>query len=101
DPYYNQSLRSQCPSSGGDSNLSPLDLQTRVVFDNKYYKNLINFSGLFHSDQTLWSGGDWTVAQLVHTYAMDQVRFFRDFATGMINIKPLLAPNCKYCGKVN
>ncbi|EFJ23854.1 hypothetical protein SELMODRAFT_415383 [Selaginella moellendorffii] len=43
-----------------------------------------------------WSGGDWTVAQLVHTYAMDQVRFFRDFATGMINmgnLKPLLAPN--------
>ncbi|EFJ24033.1 hypothetical protein SELMODRAFT_102882 [Selaginella moellendorffii] len=106
-PYYNQSLRSQCPSSGGDSNLSPLDLQTPVVFDNKYYKNLINFSGLFHSDQTLWSGGDWTVAQLVHTYAMDQARFFQDFATGMINmgnLKPLLAPNGqirKYCGKVN
>ncbi|EFJ24435.1 hypothetical protein SELMODRAFT_101384, partial [Selaginella moellendorffii] len=59
---YNQSLRSQCPSSGGDSNLSPLDLQTPVVFDNKYYKNFINFSGLFHSDQRLWSGGDWTVA---------------------------------------
>ncbi|URE47848.1 Peroxidase [Musa troglodytarum] len=30
-----------CPSSGGDNNLAPLDVQTPNTFDNTYFRNLI------------------------------------------------------------
>ncbi|KAH9314524.1 hypothetical protein KI387_023151, partial [Taxus chinensis] len=51
------SLQASCPLSGGDDNLSPLDLQTPNTFDNDYYTNLLTQEGLLHSDQELFNGG--------------------------------------------
>ncbi|XP_031126981.1 cationic peroxidase 1-like [Ipomoea triloba] len=34
------SLQENCPQSGGDSNLAPLDTVTSILFDNVYFKNL-------------------------------------------------------------
>ncbi|XP_020101353.1 cationic peroxidase 1-like [Ananas comosus] len=78
------SLQSNCPSSGGDNNLSPLDASTPTVFDNYYYKNLVNNKGLLHSDQQLYDGGS-TDSQ-VTTYSQNMVKFYTDFAAAMVNM---------------
>ena len=53
DSSYATSLKSVCPSTGGDSNLAPLDVTIPTTFDNAYYTNLINHKGLLQ----LFSGG--------------------------------------------
>nr|GEV62201.1 cationic peroxidase 1-like [Tanacetum cinerariifolium] len=81
--------RANCPTSGGDNNLSPLDA-TPTRFDNMYYNDLINQRGLLHTDQELFNGG--STDALVRTYASNQATFFRDFASAMVklsNLSPL------------
>nr|XP_043611353.1 cationic peroxidase 1-like [Erigeron canadensis] len=83
------SLRPNCPSSGGDNNLSPLD-SSATSFDNRYYTDLISQRGLLHSDQELFNGGS-TDAQ-VRTYSSNAATFSRDFASAMVkmsNLNPL------------
>ncbi|GLJ58500.1 hypothetical protein SUGI_1453340, partial [Cryptomeria japonica] len=99
------SLKSNCPSSSGDNNRSPLDLQTPTTFDNNYYKNLRNQKGLLHSDQQLFNGG--SADSQVTTYSTNQNTFFTDFAAAMVkmgNISPLTGTNGqirKNCRKPN
>ncbi|KAD3338110.1 hypothetical protein E3N88_33631 [Mikania micrantha] len=84
------SLRANCPSSGGDNNLSPLDVVSPTSFDNTYFTNLLNQNGLLHSDQELFNGGS-TDAQ-VRTYSSNAATFSTDFANGMVkmsNLNPL------------
>uniref|UniRef100_K4CSC1 peroxidase n=1 Tax=Solanum lycopersicum TaxID=4081 RepID=K4CSC1_SOLLC len=50
-------VKANCPQSGGDNNLSPLDITSPTSFDNAYYKNMQIQKGLFHSDQVLFNGG--------------------------------------------
>ncbi|KAK6935655.1 hem peroxidase, partial [Dillenia turbinata] len=45
DTTYATSSNSNCPSSGGDDNLSPLDASSPATFDNAFYKNLIGKKG--------------------------------------------------------
>ncbi|CAJ1970746.1 unnamed protein product [Sphenostylis stenocarpa] len=99
------SLKSNCPSTGGDTNLSPLDVTTSVLFDNAYFKNLINQKGLLHSDQQLFSGGS-TDSQ-VTAYSNDPSAFYADFASAMVkmgNLGPLTGKSGQIrtnCHKVN
>ncbi|KAK9232842.1 hypothetical protein WN943_023090 [Citrus x changshan-huyou] len=51
DSEFATSLKSNCPSSGGDDNLSQLDATSSVLFDNGYFQDLVNNKGVFHSDQ--------------------------------------------------
>ncbi|KAF8403466.1 hypothetical protein HHK36_011570 [Tetracentron sinense] len=84
------SLQSNCPSSGGDDNLSPLDATSPLVFDNAYYKNLLNNKGLLHSDQQLFNGGS-TDSQ-VTAYSTNFAAFLADFTSAMVkmsNLSPL------------
>ncbi|PKA56175.1 Cationic peroxidase 1 [Apostasia shenzhenica] len=78
------SLKSNCPSTGGDDNLSPLDLQTPTVFDNNYYNNLANQKGLLHSDQQLFNGGS-TDSQ-VNSYTTDAGKFSGDFTAAIVKM---------------
>ncbi|XP_010921098.1 cationic peroxidase 1 [Elaeis guineensis] len=90
DSSYATSLQSNCPVSGGDNNLSPLDVSTPTTFDNFYYRNLVNKKGLLHSDQQLYNGGS-TDSQ-VSSYNTNSATFFSDFAAAMVkmgNISPL------------
>ncbi|EFJ09446.1 hypothetical protein SELMODRAFT_129957 [Selaginella moellendorffii] len=107
-PTFNTSLQSQCPNvSSSDNNLVDLDQLTPVVFDNKYFVDLLNGTGVLFSDETLAIGGNSTAESLVWTYASNQTRFFLDFVTGMINMgneSPLQAPNGQIrlnCSRVN
>ena len=81
------SLKSNCPNTGSDDNLSPLDVTSPVFFDNAYYKNLVNNKGLLHSDQQLFSGGS-TDSQ-VTTYSSNPSAFFADFSNAMVKMGSL------------
>ncbi|WVY93641.1 hypothetical protein V8G54_032729 [Vigna mungo] len=90
DSDFATSTQSNCPSTDGDSNLSPLDVTTNVLFDNAYFKNLVNKKGLLHSDQQLFSGGS-TDSQ-VTTYSTSSSAFYADFSSAMVkmgNLSPL------------
>ncbi|XP_008782619.2 cationic peroxidase 1-like [Phoenix dactylifera] len=84
DSSFATSLQSNCPVSGGDSNLAPLDVSTPTIFDNFYYRNLLNKKGLLHSDQQLFNGGS-TDSQ-VSSYSTNSAKFFSDFASAMVNM---------------
>ncbi|WMV36027.1 hypothetical protein MTR67_029412, partial [Solanum verrucosum] len=99
------SLKSNCPSTGGDDTLSSLDATTPVLFDNHFYKNLVNNKGILHSDQQLYSGGS-TDSQ-VKTYSTNPITFDADFAKAMVklgNLSPLTGTNGQIrtnCRKIN
>uniref|UniRef100_A0A2N9FMD4 peroxidase n=1 Tax=Fagus sylvatica TaxID=28930 RepID=A0A2N9FMD4_FAGSY len=105
DSEFAKSLKSNCPSTGSDGNLSPLDVTSPVIFDNAYFKNLVNSKGLFHSDQQLFSGGS-TDAQ-VTTYSTSSLTFYTDFANAMVkmgNLSPLTGSSGQIrtdCKKIN
>ncbi|OIW14292.1 hypothetical protein TanjilG_21432 [Lupinus angustifolius] len=84
DSDFATSVKSKCPSSGGDSNLTSLDVTTNELFDNAYFKNLVNKKGLLHSDQQLFSGGS-TDSQ-VTTYSTSPSTFYADFSTVMVKM---------------
>eukprot|EP00253_Pinus_taeda_P008806 PITA_08806 len=89
-PSFAASVKINCPSTGGDNTLSPLDVATPTTFDNKYYSNLRDQEGLLQTDQQLVIGE--ATDSFVSTYSTDQNAFFEDFAAAMVNmgnIKPL------------
>ncbi|GJM88176.1 hypothetical protein PR202_ga04205 [Eleusine coracana subsp. coracana] len=104
---FAKTRQSGCPSTSGsgDNNLAPLDFQTPTIFENNYYKNLVNKEGLLHSDQELFNGG--ATDSQVRSYVSSQSAFFADFVTGMIkmgDITPLTGSNGqirKNCRRVN
>ncbi|GLJ14579.1 hypothetical protein SUGI_0236100 [Cryptomeria japonica] len=81
---FASSVRANCPFSGGDNNLSPLDVQTPTTFDNDYYTNLMSQQGLLHSDHELFNNG--SADSQVTTYANNRSTFFTDFAAAMVNM---------------
>ncbi|KAL5573774.1 hypothetical protein UlMin_023371 [Ulmus minor] len=94
DPNFATTRQANCPASGGDSNLAPLDISSQNRFDNGYYKDLVAQKGLLHSDQELFNNG--TQDSLVRSYSTNPLGFFRAFASAMIkmgNISPLTGTN--------
>ncbi|KAM6597548.1 hypothetical protein CsatA_008072 [Cannabis sativa] len=89
------SLKTNCSlSTDDDDKLSSLDNTSHVIFDNGYYKNLVEKKGLLHSDQQLFSGG--STDSLVTTYSEDADQFYNDFANAMIKmgqLSPLTGTN--------
>ncbi|KAI3719733.1 hypothetical protein L6452_20637 [Arctium lappa] len=83
-------LRANCPATGGDANLEPLDLVTPNSFDNNYFSNLAQRRGLLISDQTLFNGG--SADSIVQGYIDNPASFASDFAAAMVamgDIDPL------------
>ncbi|XP_044511117.1 cationic peroxidase 1-like [Mangifera indica] len=105
DSSYATSLQANCPSTGGDNNLSPLDVTSPTSFDNAYFKNLLSKKGLLHSDQELYNGGS-TDSQ-VTAYSSNLQTFKTDFGNAIIkmgNISPLTGSSGQIrtnCRKVN
>ncbi|TMW87864.1 hypothetical protein EJD97_019379 [Solanum chilense] len=99
------SVKSNCPQSGSDNDISPLDTTSPTTFDNIYYKNLRIQKGLLHSDQQLSSGG--STDSIVNTYSSNSATFFTDFSNAMVkmgNLSPLTGSNGqirKNCRKIN
>ena len=89
DPTLNssrlKSLQSLCPNNASsNTNLAPLDPVTTNRFDNVYYKNLINGSGLLQSDEALM--GDLNTASMVSNYSRFPFLFSRDFGESMVKM---------------
>ncbi|KAM0842304.1 hypothetical protein ACQ4PT_058438 [Festuca glaucescens] len=107
DAGFARSRQSNCPrtTGSGDNNLAPLDLQTPTVFENAYYKNLVQKRALLHSDQELFNGG--AADAQVRSYVSSQEAFFKDFVVGMIkmgDVAPLTGLNGqirKNCRRIN
>ncbi|XWS71926.1 hypothetical protein CRYUN_Cryun03dG0180400 [Craigia yunnanensis] len=101
-------LRKQnCPMSREDNNTAPLDA-TPTQFDTQYFKDLLQFRGLLHSDQELFTGNNGTSADaLVLYYSNNPPAFFVDFGASMIkmgNLHPLTGTNGEIrrnCRRVN
>ncbi|GLT45521.1 hypothetical protein SLA2020_193480 [Shorea laevis] len=105
DSTFATSRLRNCPQNGGDNNLAPLDTTSPTLFDNAYFKNLLNKKGLLHSDQVLFNGGS-TDSQ-VTAYGNNAGAFKTDFANAMVkmgNLSPLTGSKGqirKNCRKVN
>lgn len=79
------SLLNVCPNQDvSDTNLAPLDPVTTNKFDNNYYNNLVNNSGLLQSDQALM--GDNRTAAMVINYSKYPNLFTRDFRFSMMKL---------------
>lgn len=94
----------------GDGNkTTALDQNSTDLFDNHYFKNLMNQKGLLSSDQILYSSeeANSTTRGLVETYSSNFNAFLVDFAQSMIkmgNISPLTGSSGeirKNCSVVN
>ncbi|KAL1832020.1 hypothetical protein DCAR_0102037 [Daucus carota subsp. sativus] len=104
-------IQNTCPAENGDGNKTvPLDRNSVDLFDNQYYKNLLDGQGLFASDQSLATGNETlteTTRPIVELYSQQNQRFLDDFVTSMIkmaNISPLTGTDGeirKNCRKVN
>ena len=92
DNSYYARLVAACPRSGGDNNLSPLDLVSPAKFDNYYFKNLVSEQGLLNSDGELFTKSQGKAMETVKAYAEDEELFLKQFAESMVkmgNISPL------------
>lgn len=104
---YYRDLKSVCPRSGGNNNISPLDFASPVKFDNTYFKLILWGKGLLTSDEVLLTGKVRNTMKLVKAYAENESLFFQQFARSMIkmgNISPLIGFNGevrKNCRQVN
>lgn len=105
DAGFASTRRRNCPTSGGNGNLAPLDLVTPNSFDNNYFKNLVQRKGLLETDQVLFNGG--STDNIVTEYSRDPTAFKSDFAAAMIkmgDIQPLTGSEGQIrniCGVVN
>lgn len=104
-PIFAVLRKQNCPLSGGDDNLAPLELQSPNLFGINYYQNLVGRGGLLHSDQELFNKGSQD--SLVIQYSINPVLFFKDFAAAMVkmgSISPLTGTEGQIrlnCRKVN
>lgn len=87
-------LQNLCPINGDGNKTTVFDRDSADLFDNHYFKNLVNNRGLLGSDQVLFSSSlaDSTTKSIVESYSSNNKLFFDDFANSMIkmgNISPL------------
>jgi peroxidase len=84
--------RTVCPYTGGDANMAPLKPQAPDVFDNGYFRDLMDRRVLLRSDQALYDGGNGTTDALVRAYAANGTAFAADFAAAMVRMGNLGPP---------
>lgn len=81
-------LQNICPNQDdSDSKLAPLDSTTTNRFDNAYYSNLVNNTGVLQSDQALML--DNTTASMVLSYSNYPSLFSKDFGASMVKMANL------------
>ncbi|CAA2967385.1 peroxidase 10 [Olea europaea subsp. europaea] len=100
DSSFLLNLQSTCSDAdASNSKLAPLDSQSIYRFDNMYYKNLLNNTGLLESDQALI--GDPKAAAMVKDYSMDPFLCSKDFAASMVKLGNIVWGDSKKCRFIN
>ncbi|KAG9459818.1 hypothetical protein H6P81_004326 [Aristolochia fimbriata] len=91
DPDMVSDLQSLCPQNGDGNATTALDRNSTDLFDNHYFKNLVNGKGLLQSDQILFSSDDAnaTTKSLVQQYSQNSSLFFSDFVSSMIKMSSI------------
>ena len=74
----------ECPAGASPSVTVNNDPETSMVFDNQYYKNLLNNKGLFQSDSALLN--DDRTRKLVEDLANDQELFFENWGQSFMKL---------------
>ncbi|KAK6921839.1 hem peroxidase [Dillenia turbinata] len=106
---YLNKLKSVCPITGGDNNVTAMDYVTPNLFDNSFYTILLRGEGLLHSDQEMYSSLFAIVTKdLVKKYAADPIAFFEQFSESMVKLGNIMDPDNfatgevrKNCGFIN
>ncbi|KAI5021601.1 hypothetical protein ZWY2020_058331 [Hordeum vulgare] len=82
DADFARRLAANC--SNDPNRLQDLDVETPIVFDNRYFRNLMEGKGVFTSDQVLISDGrtDWAVKGL----AENKWWFYSQFRDSMVKL---------------
>lgn len=88
DPSFNiayaRLLKQACPPNVDPTIAINMDPYTPTIFDNVYYKNLLNGEGLFTSDEVLFI--NHLSRSVVQKFAANQTSFFSAFAGSMIKL---------------
>lgn len=84
DPQLATDLKRKCPKPNADRNAGQFLDSTAAVFDNDYYRRVVEGKGVFVSDQSLL--GDYKSRWMVEAFARDQGLFFREFAASMVRL---------------
>ncbi|CAL9153348.1 unnamed protein product [Musa hybrid cultivar] len=83
-PAYARLLMRACPRDVDPTIAVNMDPFTPTVFDNLYYRNLLNGEGLFSSDQVLFT--NLLSRSAVKRFAANQTSFFGAFTTAMVRL---------------
>lgn len=83
-PAYARLLMRACPHDVDPTIAVNMDPFTPTVFDNLYYRNLLNGEGLFSSDQVLFT--NLLSRSAVKRFAANQTSFFGAFTTAMVRL---------------
>nr|KYP62252.1 Peroxidase N [Cajanus cajan] len=94
EPTMLTELQNLCLQNGDGNTTTVLDQESVDLFDNHYFKNLLDAKGVLSSDQILFSSNNATATTkpLVQFYSVNERVFFMEFAHAMIkmgNINPL------------
>ncbi|XP_010541735.1 PREDICTED: peroxidase N [Tarenaya hassleriana] len=87
-------LQSFCPVGGNGNRTTSLDRNSTDLFDNHYFKNILEGKGLLSSDQILFSSdlATNTTKSLVVAYGSNQTLFFMDFTSSMVRMGNIMNP---------
>jgi len=83
DPAFAKAMQAHCPKVGNDSKRIPIDTTTPYVFDNAYFKNLMQQKGLLGIDQELYTGKGGFTDAIVANYSSNQDIFFKTYVTAI------------------
>jgi len=98
DKAYATELTKQCPAGAATSTITVKnDPQTPQLFDNQYFKDLIEHKGLFQSDSVLFN--DVRTKERVTEFANDQDGFFRSWSQSFVRL-PMLGVKSGEDGEV-
>jgi len=87
-PSFGSSLRSICPSHNKVKNAGTSLDSSSTMFDNAYYKLLLQGKSIFSSDQALLTHP--TTKALVSKFAYSQEEFERAFVKSMIKMSSII-----------
>ncbi|XP_047971499.1 peroxidase 51-like [Salvia hispanica] len=102
DPQYATQLQGMCPKNVDPRVAINMDPATPRIFDNAYFKNLVQGKGLFTSDQVLFT--DSRSKNTVSTWASNPQSFNTAFIQAITKLGRLTATNGNIrfdCGKFN
>lgn len=86
EPGYREKLNKICPIGGDENTTVNLD-STPELFDNQYFKDLVNGKGFLNSDETLFTHPH--TRKYVKLYSVDENEFFKAFVQGMLKMGDL------------